>query len=252
MICALMIGRAGSTGFPGKNIHPVLGRPLAAYPLMAARSSRYVESLYVSTDSPEIAEIGKSFGADLIDRPPELAGNETLADDVFVHCYLEIARRIALRKSSVEFMVLLFANAATVSGDLIDQGIEALRSDPSIDSAVSVSIYNMWSPIRARKIGDDACLHPFVPFESLGDSSKFNCDRNSQGNVYYADMGVSIVRPRCLEEIEKGLLPQRWMGQKIHPVLSWGGCDVDYEWQIPMVDFWLRKLGIKEASPENL
>ena len=42
LVVALMIGRAGSTGFPGKNIMPVLGRPLAAYPLMAARASRYV------------------------------------------------------------------------------------------------------------------------------------------------------------------------------------------------------------------
>ncbi|MGH8547974.1 MAG: cytidylyltransferase domain-containing protein, partial [Methylococcales bacterium] len=81
MICALMIGRAGSTGFRGKNIYPILGRPLAAYPLMAAKHSRYVNRLYVSTDSPEIMEISRGFGAELINRPPELATKEALGED---------------------------------------------------------------------------------------------------------------------------------------------------------------------------
>jgi len=54
------------------------------------------------------------------------------------------------------------------------------------------------------------------------------------------------VRPRCLENIKEGLLPQKWMGKKIAPIHSSGGCDVDYEWQLPMVEFWLRKNGFKK------
>ena len=61
----------------------------------------------------------------------------------------------------------------------------------------------------------------------------------------FADMGLSIVRPRCLENIEDGLLPQKWMGQKIHPLRQWGGLDVDYEWQLPQAEFWLRAHGIE-------
>ena len=61
-------------------------------------------------------------------------------------------------------------------------------------------------------------------------------------------MGLSVVRPRCLDNLEEGLLPQKWMGQRIHPILSWGGCDIDYEWQVPMVEFWLRKHGFEEPS----
>jgi hypothetical protein len=56
-------------------------------------------------------------------------------------------------------------------------------------------------------------------------------------------MGVSIVRSRCLENIEEGLLPQKWMGQKIYPLKQWGGLDVDYDWQIPGVEYWLREHG---------
>ena len=248
MICALMIGRAGSTGFPGKNIYPVLGRPLAAYPLMAARSSRHIKRLYISTDSPEIMEIGRGFGAEFIERPANLATKEALGEDVFVHGYKEIVKRLANEGQTVELMVLLFANAATITGSLIDQGIDALRADSALDSAVTTSVYNMWSPLRARKVAEDGCLYPFVPFETFGDPRTLNCDRDSQGEVHFADMSVSVVRPQCLDHLENGMLPQKWMGQKIHPIRSWGGCDVDYEWQIPMVEFWLRKHGI-EAAP---
>ena len=37
------------------------------------------------------------------------------------------------------------------------------------------------------------------------------------------------------------LLPQKWMGNKIAPIPSWGGCDVDYKWQVPLVEYWLKK-----------
>lgn len=243
-----MIGRAGSAGFPGKNIYPILGRPLAAYPLMAARGSRNVDKRYVSTDSPEIMEISRQLGAELIDRPARLATKEALGEHVFVHGYREIVRRLAGQGEQLELVVLLFANAATVTAGLIDQGIEALRADASLDSAVTVSEYNMWSPLRARRVGEDGCLHPFVPFETFGDPRTLNCDRDSQGSVYFADMGLSVVRPRCLDNLEQGLLPQKWMGQRIHPILSWGGCDIDYEWQVPMVEYWLRKHGFEEPS----
>jgi hypothetical protein len=106
----------------------------------------------------------------------------------------------------------------------------------------------MWSPLRARKIGADGLLHPFVPFETFGDPATLNCDRDSQGDVWFADMGVSIVRPRCLEDLETGLLPQKWMGRKIYPLKQWGGCDVDFEWQIPGVQFWLQEQGFSEAK----
>lgn len=247
MICALMIGRAGSAGFPGKNIYPVLGRPLAAYPLMAARASCHVERLYVSTDSPEIMEIGRQYGAELIDRPADLATKSALGEDVFAHGYFEIKKRLATEGQEIELMVLLFANGATVTGALIDEGVETLRADASLDSAVTTSVYNMWSPLRARKLGEDGCLHPFVPFETFGDPATLNCDRDSQGDVYFADMGLSVVRPHCLESMKEGLLPQKWMGQRIYPIKSWGGCDVDYEWQLPSVEYWLRKHGIEAA-----
>ena len=247
IVCALMIGRKGSVGFPGKNIYPVLGRPLAAYPLLAAKQSDQIGRIFVSTDCPEIKKIAKHHDAELIERPPELASKEALGEDAFVHGYHEIKRRLKEEGLDIDLVVLLFANGATVNKDLIEKGIAILRKDESFDSAVTTSVYNMWSPLRARKLDVNGCLQPMVSFETFGDPLTLSCDRDSQGDVHFADMAVSVVRPKCLENIEEGLLPQKWMGKRISSIPNWGGCDVDYEWQIPMVEFWLRKHGIQEA-----
>ncbi len=248
MICALMLGRDGSRGFPGKNTTPVLGRPLMAYPLLAAQASKHVKRAYVSTDSPGIKEAARRYDARVIDRPAELCTPQALGEDAFAHGYRFIRDELKKENEELELLVLLFCNAATVSAELIDEGVAALRERPEADSAVSVSRYNMWSPLRARKENKDGFLDPFVPFETFGDPKTLNCDRDSQGDVWYADMGLSIVRPRCFDDMANGLLPQRWMGKKIHPLKQWGGCDVDYEWQMPGVEYWLLKHGIKHAE----
>ena len=94
IVCALMIGRKGSVGFPRKNIYPVLGRPLCAYPLLAAKESKQVKRIFVSTDCPDITAIARNQSAELIERPPELARKEALGEDAFAHGYYEIKKRL--------------------------------------------------------------------------------------------------------------------------------------------------------------
>lgn len=69
-ICA----RGGSTGVPGKNIRPLCGKPLIAWTIEQALASGLADCVLVSTDSPEIAAVARSFGAEVpFLRPAELA-----------------------------------------------------------------------------------------------------------------------------------------------------------------------------------
>jgi hypothetical protein len=247
MIAALLLGRKGSVGFPGKNLYPILGRPLMEYPLLAALNATKVDKVYVSTDDERIMDVGRRHGVEIIVRPASLASKSALGEHAYVHGYNVIKENL-LPDETLELMVLLFCNAVTILSPTIDDGIEVLRANSEYDSAVTVSCYNMWSPLRARRIGSDGLLHPFVPFETFGDPATLNCDRDSQGDVWFADMGVSIVRPRCLENLDGGLLPQKWMGQKIYPLKQWGGCDVDFEWQLAGVESWLKQNGFSETK----
>jgi hypothetical protein len=243
MIVAILIGRERSTGFPGKNVTPVLGKPMVAWPLAAARATPEVERTYLSTDSPQLKDIAREYGAHIIDRPPHLCTKEALGEHAYQHAHEVITAELAKENRKPELYVLLMANAPTISPAQLREGIAVLRARPDCDSAVTVSCYNMWSPLRARKIGVDGLLHPFVPFETFGDPRTLNCDRDSQGEAWFADMGVSIVRPKNLDHLEDGLLPQKWMGQKIYPIKNEGGLDVDYAYQMPQAEFWLRKNG---------
>ncbi|MBF0456645.1 MAG: cytidylyltransferase [Nitrospirae bacterium] len=242
MIAAVLMGRKGSKGFPGKNLHPLFGKPLAYFPMKAAHDTPEIDKTYISTDDERLIALANENSVGVIIRPPELCTDAALGEDVYKHAY-GVIRQLNPDKE-IELIVLLMCNAPTITPAIISEGVKVLRENLEYDSAVSVSRYNMWSPLRARKIDSDGLLKPFVPFETFGDPKTLNCDRDSQGDVWFADMGASIVRPRCLENLEDGLLPQKWMGQKIYPLQQWGGFDIDYEWQIPMAVYWLKKHGI--------
>jgi len=239
MIAALLLGRKGSQGFPGKNTALIAGHPLAWYPMSTAKANPEVDRVFLSTDDPELMRIAEGLGVEVIERPAELATNTALGDHAYVHGYREIGTRYPTEE--IELLVLLFCNAATVTSSAISEGIRILREDRQVDSAVTVSRYNMWSPLRARKLDSDGLLQPFVPFETFGDPKTLNCDRDSQGDVFFADMGCSVIRPSNLDNLETGLLPQRWMGHKIAPIFQEAGCDIDYEWQVAGVEWWIRR-----------
>jgi hypothetical protein len=242
MIPALLIGRGGSSGFKNKNLSPVLGRPLMTYATLAAQHAAEVTpgEVYLSTDSDAMKTLGASLGCKLIERPAFLATNEALAEDAFIHGFETIRDQAA---DPIEFIVLLFCNGATITPGIIDKGVEALRRDETIDCAATVSRYNMWSPLRAKTIVDGR-LEPAIPLDFWGDVS---CDRGSQGDTYFADCSAFVCRPRCLEP-GYGDLPFRWMGRRVHPLEQWGGLDIDYEWQVGQVEYWLRQHGFSETT----
>lgn len=244
MIVALLIGREGSIGFPGKNFYPLLGRPMMEYPLLAALHAQTVDEVYVSTDSVRIKEIAFKCGAKVIDRPAYLCTKEALGEDVFRHGYKYIKEEL---KKDIEFIVLLHCNGPCVLSEQIDKGVKVLRENPNYDSAVTVSEYNMYSPVRARRIGEDGLLHPFIPFECYPKNMAINCDRDAQGAVYFADVCLSVVRPHCLDDLKNGILPQRWMGRNIYPIKQLDSLDIDFEWQVPQAEYWLKKHGFAEG-----
>lgn len=248
MIAALLIGREGSQGFPGKNIKPMLGRPLMAYPILAAKNSQFVDKVYVSTDSEKIKEISRENGAEIIDRPAELASAKALGQDAFVHGYQVIRDELKKEGQEVEFIALMHCNAPTVLASQIDRGVEILRKHPEYDSVITVGKYNMYHPNRMRRINKDGLIEPFVPLEAFGDPNKMSCDRDSAGDAWLADVALSLVRPRCLDNIDKGIKPQQWMGQKIYPIENEAGLDIDYEWQWGQIEWWMKKNGFTEEK----
>lgn len=74
---AFIFVRGGSKGLPGKNIRPLAGKPLLAYSIESAKAVSELDKVFVSTDCPEIAAVARQYGAIVIERPPELAQDDT-------------------------------------------------------------------------------------------------------------------------------------------------------------------------------
>ena len=65
MVVALIPARGGSKGIPRKNVKMLQGYPLIAYSIVAAKLSKFIDRVIVSTDSEEIASVSRYFGAEV-------------------------------------------------------------------------------------------------------------------------------------------------------------------------------------------
>ena len=85
-IAALIPARGGSKGIKRKNVRLLAGKPLISYTIAAALDSKYIDRVIVSTEDEEIAQISKSFGAEVPHlRPKELAEDTTATIEVVLH-----------------------------------------------------------------------------------------------------------------------------------------------------------------------
>ncbi|MEQ8182889.1 acylneuraminate cytidylyltransferase family protein [Marinobacter salarius] len=85
-ITAFIFARGGSKGLPGKNVRPFVGKPLIGWAIEQALGVPEIKRVIVSTDSQEIAEIARGFGADVpFLRPSELASDTSSEVDAWRH-----------------------------------------------------------------------------------------------------------------------------------------------------------------------
>lgn len=84
-IPAIIPARGGSKGIPRKNLMSMLGKPLLQWSIEAAKAARWIERVYVSTDDADIARLGRSLGAEIIERPAALATDTATTREVLKH-----------------------------------------------------------------------------------------------------------------------------------------------------------------------
>jgi len=85
-ILAMIPARGGSKGILHKNIRPFAGKPLIAHTIEAAKGSRRVDRVVVSTDDTKVADIAKECGAEMpILRPAEISGDKRPVTDAVIH-----------------------------------------------------------------------------------------------------------------------------------------------------------------------
>jgi len=157
-VIGLITARGGSKSMPRKNILPLAGKPLIAWTIEAARSSRFLSRVLVSTDDPEIAEIAAEWGAEIpFMRPVELAGDTTPHVLVVEHAihWLEEAEG-----SRPAYVLMLQPTSPLRTAEDIDGAITFAREREAI-AVVSVSPMDR-HPYLSKRILADGTLAEFV------------------------------------------------------------------------------------------
>lgn len=159
-VLALIPARAGSKGLPGKNIRPLRGKPLLAWPIAAAQASRYVDRIVLSTDSAEFARIGLAFGAEApFLRPAELAADTAPSSAAIIHA-LDF---LAARGEAYDYLVLLEPTSPLTEGSDVDAALESLAAQrANADAIVGVSELVSSHPAFAVRIGEDGRISPYA------------------------------------------------------------------------------------------
>ncbi len=119
MILGITPARGGSKGIARKNIKPLLGKPLLAWTIEAAKASRLLDRYIVSTEDPEIASVAEQWGAEVVIRPHNLATDNATTLSVLQHVVSIIP---------ADIVVLLQATSPIRDESLIDRCIRQFLS----------------------------------------------------------------------------------------------------------------------------
>lgn len=128
-IIALIPLRGGSKSIPKKNIKSLAGKPLAAWTLEAAVHSSAISSVYVSTDSPEIANVVKALGlgVNVIMRPTEYATDDATTEAVMLHFMNQV---------NFDVLVTIQATSPLLAAEDLNKAIDQFRCQ-QFDSMLS-------------------------------------------------------------------------------------------------------------------
>ncbi len=128
-IFALIPLRGGSKSIPKKNIKQLAGKPMSAWVLEAAVASSLIESVYVSTDSVEVANVVDELclGVHVVPRPEKYATDDASTESVMLHF---------MRNINFDALVTIQATSPLLKTEDLDKAITKFRAD-QLDALLS-------------------------------------------------------------------------------------------------------------------
>ena len=167
ILCVLQV-RGGSKGVPRKNIRKVNGKPLMTWTIESAKKSNVFDSIWVSSDSDEILEVGRQEEVNTIKRPEEVSGDEVLSVDSLHWVVGEIEK---LKETTYDYVVELPVVCPLRNEDHIREAVNKLITTDA-DSVISVTQMTDKHPVRMKRITDDDLIEDFCSEYPEGDAGR--------------------------------------------------------------------------------
>ena len=234
-ILVIIPARSGSKSVPKKNIRLLAGKPLIAWTIGTAIACPILDRIIVSTDSTEIAEIAKNFGAEVpFLRPVELAQDDTPDLPVYQHTLLWLAEHEGYYPDIVVWL-------RPTSPLRIVQDIERpiqLLAETGGDCVRSVSLVEHHPYWMKRFDGDS--LKPFM--DGIDEQKYYR--RQLLPPVYRLNGAVDV--SVCKTVMETGLLYQGDVRGYVMPQKR--SVDIDHEIDLGLVELLLESRGNDATS----
>lgn len=153
---AIIPARGGSKRLPRKNVLDLVGKPLIAWTIEAAKQSKYIDKILVSSDDAEILQIAGDLRVDTIKRPKELASDTATTVAVIEHVLQQ-------NFGKFDFIVLLQPTSPLRNARHIDEAIELL-AQKNADAIISVC-ETEHSPLWTNTLPEDGSMNFFLSSE---------------------------------------------------------------------------------------
>ena len=240
-VLGLIPARGGSKSLPRKNVRLLAGRPLIVHSIEAARASRKIDRVVVSTDDEEIAEIARRHDAEVpFLRPARLAEDDTPDLPVFQHTLEWFDEH---ERWQPEIIVQLRPTSPLRRPEDIDRAVEMLDDRPEADSVRSVAEplenpYKMWS------VTADQWLAPILTSDL---QEPFNMPRQRLPDVYWQTGAIDATRRRTIMGLRS------MTGERIAPLIvgTLGAVDIDTEASLDLVDWMIRTGRVPWTPPPS-
>lgn len=218
-ILAIIPARGGSKGLPGKNIRLLNDLPLIAWPINAARQSKYIDRVVVTTDDEDIARIALQYGAEVpFMRPAEFAQDTSPSSEAIIHAI----KFCAQADGDYDYIVLLEPTSPLTETSDVDSAIETLSASDTGLSIVGTGRVEATHPVYCATVGADGLLKPYhresfakpIRRQDVGDLYFF------EGSLYISDVKKYLETETFYHEFTLPYIVPAWKTLEIDSLLD--------------------------------
>lgn len=180
---AIILARKNSKGIKNKNLLKLGKKELFAWPISAAKKSKFIERIIVSTDSIKISKLAKKYGADVpFLRPKKYAKDNSTSYSAIKHCLNFLKKKKLIYKN----FILLEPTSPLTSTQDINTAIKKFLINKNAKALIGVSRTTTSHPLFLCKISKKGFLTPAI-------GKKFITTRRQKLNdVYFFDGSIYI------------------------------------------------------------
>ena len=190
-VLAIIPARGGSKGIPHKNIRSFAGYPLISYSIAAGQQANLVTRVILSTDDPEIAEVGRQFGAETpFMRPEEFAQDQSLDLPVFQHALQWLKDH---ERYEPELVIQLRPTSPIRPRTLVDEAVQMMLDHPEADSVRGI-VPSGQNPHKMWKLDSSTGqMKSLLTVEGVPEP--YNAPRQILPQVFWQTGHIDVIRP---------------------------------------------------------